>query len=103
MRKPPRIPSRQSSRKPRSSRRESLIRLTIQETRKAPNGPTARCARRRALPRPTAVLRGRLERAAVRNRMGRAEPAAPGFHTGPGDVEKLEHEFFLVPAPDPRG
>src|SRR3954471_6884001 len=44
-----------------------------------------------------AVLRGRLECAAVRGGVGRAEPAAPRLDPGPGDVEELEHELLALP------
>ena len=50
-----------------------------------------------------AVLRGRLERAAVRGRLGRTGPAAPGLHPGAGNVEELEHELLALPAADAGG
>src|SRR4051794_3808246 len=51
----------------------------------------------------SAVLRGWLERAPVRDRVGRPKPAAPGVDAGAGDVEELEHELLALPAADARG
>src|SRR5947207_4452855 len=48
-----------------------------------------------------AILRRRLECAAVRSRVGRTEPAAPRLDPGPGDVEELKHELLALPAPYP--
>src|SRR5258708_35216509 len=50
-----------------------------------------------------AILRGWLERPAVRGRVGGAEPAAPRLDSGPGNVEELDHELLALPALNPGG
>src|SRR3954469_17554653 len=49
----------------------------------------------------SAVLRGGLERAALRGRMGWAEPAAPSLDAGAGNVEEREPELLALPAAHP--